>query len=239
LPEKASAKRIVEQLRPLGSDGYRNILLRHGVREPVFGVKIADLKKIHKPVKTDYQLALDLYDTGIYDAMYLAGLLADDQRMTAANLQHWVERANCPTLAEYTVAWVAAGSPHGPAQSLRWIDSSEERVASAGWATQSGLVTLTADAALDLQQVQGLLRRVQDSIHAQPNRVRYVMNGFVLAVGCYVAPLSDAALQTARRMGTVSVDMDGTACKLPDPAAKIEKARKAGTVGKKRKMIKC
>jgi hypothetical protein len=65
------------------------------------------------------------------------------------------------------------------------------------------------------------------------------MNGFVLAVGCYVTPLSDAALQSARRMGPVSVDMDGTACKLPDPAAKIEKARKAGTVGRKRKMIKC
>jgi len=236
---KASATRIVEELRALGSESYRNTLLRHGIKEPVFGVKIADLKKIQKPIKTDYQLALDLYDTGIYDAMYLAGLLADDRRMTADNLQHWVERANCPTLAEYTVPWVAAGSPYGPAQSLRWIDSSEEPIASAGWATQSGIVTLTADASLDLPQVQGLLRRVQDSIHVQPNRVRHVMNGFVLAVGCYVTPLSDAALQSARRMGPVSVDMDGTACKLPDPAAKIEKARKAGTVGRKRKMIKC
>ena len=33
-----------------------------------------------KRIKMDYQLALDLYETGNYDAMYLAGLIADDAR---------------------------------------------------------------------------------------------------------------------------------------------------------------
>jgi 3-methyladenine DNA glycosylase AlkD len=39
----------------------------------VFGVKIGDLKVIQKKVKKDHQLAMELFDTGIYDAMYLAG----------------------------------------------------------------------------------------------------------------------------------------------------------------------
>src|SRR5947209_7953223 len=50
--------------------------MKHGAREPFFGVKIEDLKKIQKRIKKDYQLALDLYATGISDAMYLAGLIA-------------------------------------------------------------------------------------------------------------------------------------------------------------------
>lgn len=77
-----TAKEVVEQLKALGSDAYKKTLQKHGVQEPVFGVKIEELKKIQKRIKKDYRLALDLYDTGIYDAMYLAGLIADDAKMT-------------------------------------------------------------------------------------------------------------------------------------------------------------
>lgn len=36
------------------------------------------VKKIRKRIKKDYQLVRDLHDTGICDAMHLAGLIADD-----------------------------------------------------------------------------------------------------------------------------------------------------------------
>src|SRR5712691_748321 len=115
------AQLIVEELKTLGKETYKKVLLNHGVQEPVFGVKIEDLKKIQKRIKTDYQLALDLYDTGVYDAMYLAGLIADDAKMTKKDLQHWAEKA-CAPLARSTVAWVAAGSPHATEMALKWID---------------------------------------------------------------------------------------------------------------------
>src|SRR5271169_2057364 len=108
-----SAPEILAQLKPLGLETYKKVLKNHGIPEPLFGVKIEELKKIQKRVKKDYQLALDLYDTGIYDAMYLAGLIADDARMTKKDLRHWLEKANCPTIFEYTVPWVAAESEHG------------------------------------------------------------------------------------------------------------------------------
>ena len=117
-----TAQEIVEQLRPLGRDSYKKVLLNHGVKEPFFGVKIEDLKKIQKRIKKDYRLALDLYDTGIYDAMYLAGLIADDAKMTRKDLLHWVDKANCAMLSEYTVPWVAAESNHGRALALEWIE---------------------------------------------------------------------------------------------------------------------
>src|SRR5437588_10950934 len=109
---KPTAKEVVEELRPLGGESYREVLRNHGVPDPMFGVKIEDLKKIQKRIKKDYRLALDLYDTGIYDAMYLAGLIADDDKMTKKDLRHWVEKANCASLCDYTVPWVAAESRH-------------------------------------------------------------------------------------------------------------------------------
>ncbi len=234
-----TAAEIVEQLKVLGTDAYKNVLRKHGVPEPCFGVKIEDLKRFQKRIKKDYRLALDLYDTGVYDAMYLAGLIADDPRMTKKDLRHWVEKAHCPMLGEYTVAWVAAESPHGRELALEWIESGKEGVAACGWATLSGLVAVKDDSALDLAELKRLLQRVRDTIHRQPNRVRYVMNGFVIAVGSYVQGLTDAALQTAALVGPVTVDRGETACKVPSAAEYIEKVRKRGAIGKKRKTAKC
>lgn len=234
-----TAVEIVNELKPLGKESYKKVLLNHGIKEPIFGVKIEELKKIQKRVKKDYQLALDLFDTGIYDAMYLAGLVADDAKMTKKDLQRWVEKQNCAMLCEYTVPWVAAESNHGRELALEWIESKKERVAAAGWATLSSLVSIKDDAELDLAELKQLLQRVQKTIHQAPNRVRYVMNSFVIAVGSYVSALTPLALQTGAKIGPVSVDVGNTACKVPNAVEYIQKVQKRGTIGKKRKSAKC
>jgi 3-methyladenine DNA glycosylase AlkD len=234
-----TATEVMDELRPLGSDGYRRILMNHGVPEPILGVKIEEMKKIQKRVKKDYRLALDLYDTGVYDMMYLAGLIADDDRMTREDLQRWVDGATCEALATSTVAWVASESPHGFEMALKWIDSPSPITACAGWSTLSSLVSITENADLDIEALSGLLKRVRETIHDQPNRVRSSMNGFVIAVGSYVAPLAEVAMETANAIGPVTVDMGNTSCKVPFAPDYIEKARSRGSLGKKRKTAKC
>lgn len=234
-----TAKSILAELKPLGRESYKRIILTHGAREPIYGVSIAELKKIQKRVKRDHELALALYDTGVYDAMYLAGLIADDARMTKKDLQRWVDGAYCSGLAEYTVPWVTAEGPHGLDMARKWVDSKKELVASAGWSTWSGLIALREDGELDLQELRDLLDRVESAIHDERNRVRYVMNGFVIAVGAYVKPLNPAAKKVAKAIGEVSVDMGGTACKVPSALPYIAKIEQRGAVGKKRKTIKC
>ena len=113
-----TAKEIVAELKKLGNAQTKKTWMNHGAQEPCLGVKVEDMKKIQKRVKMDYQLALDLYDTGIADAMYLAGLIADDAKMTKRDLQRWAEKASEP-LAGCTVPWVAAGSPHAREIALR------------------------------------------------------------------------------------------------------------------------
>jgi hypothetical protein len=208
------------------------------VKEPFFGVKIEELKKIQKRIKKDYQLALDLFDTGNYDAMYLAGLIADDARMTRKDLQHWVSKGYGPLLGS-TVPSVAAGSPHALEVALEWIDSKKEPTAVAGWGTLSALVSITEDAHLDLAELKRLLQRVQETIHQSPDRVRYQMNGFVISVGSYVSSLTKLAVEVGEKIGPVEVDMGNTACEVPFAPDYIRKVEKRGTLGKKRKSAKC
>ena len=77
---------IMAELKSQGSESIKKIWLKHGIIEPFFGVKIGHLKTIQKKIKTDYLLALELYGTGNADAMYLAGLITDDEKMTKADL---------------------------------------------------------------------------------------------------------------------------------------------------------
>lgn len=233
-----TADEIVAELRKLGNPQTRKTWLNHGANESCLGVKVEDMKKIKKRVKMDYQLALDLYDTGIADAMYLAGLIADDAKMTRKDLQKWVENASSGWVIEFTVPWVASASPHGREMALEWIESGNENIASSGWQTYSSLVAITDDAKLDLAEIKSLLQRVAKTIHQQPNRVKYVMNGFVIAVACYVEPLHKFAVETAEGIGKVAVDLVG-ACKIPFAPDYIKKVEERRAIGKKRKSPKC
>ena len=233
-----TAKTILAEIKPLGADSYRKVLLNHGVPEPCYGVKIEFLKKIQQRIKVDYRLALELYDTGVYDAQYLAGLIADDAQMTRKDLQRWVDKA-CEPLASSTVPWVAAGSPHGHAIALGWIESKKPLVAAAGWATLNTLVSIKDDAELDPAELKQLLQRVQQTIHQAPDEVRYKMNMFVICVGSYVKALTKLALQTGEKIGPVTVDMGNTSCQVPFSPDYIRKVDKRGALGKKRKSAKC
>ena len=233
-----NANEILAELRPLGRNSYKSVLLKHGIPEPVWGVKIEELKKIQKRIKRDYELSRELFDTGIYDARYLAGLIADDARMTRADLRHWVDAGGTP-LAGCIVAWVAAGSPHAWELALEWIDSPREPVALAGWATLNSFVSITPDAELDLTRLKRLLQRVQATIHQAPNDPRYAMNMFVICVACYVKPLTEFAKQVAEKIGHVTVDMGDTACRVAFAPEYINKVEARGTIGKKRKSAKC
>ena len=232
-----TAQEIIKEIRPLGSDSYKKILLNHGVKEPCLGVKIGDLKKIQKRIKKDYQLALDLYDTGVYDAMYLAGMIADDVRMTKRDLQRWADKAYGAALGT-AVSSVAAGSSVGYELAMEWIESKKESVAAAGWLTLSNIVSIRDDAELDTAKLKRLLQRVQKTIHQAPNEVRYTMNSFVICVGSYVRGLTDLALEIGEKIGTVEVDMGNTACQVPFAPDYIRKVQKRGTIGKKRKSAK-
>lgn len=233
-----NARDILNELHLLGSPGTRRVLMNHGADDSCLGVKIGDLQKIRKRTGTDYQLALDLYDTGVYDARYLAGLIADDARMTPENLRHWLQGA-CNPLAGTTVASVAAGSPQGYELALEWIDSGMEKEAQAGWATLSGIISVKKDAELDLPALTSLLERVERTIHSSPDKVRYNMNGFVIALGAWVKDLTEAAIRTAERIGPLKVDMGNTACEVPFAPDYIRKIEARGSIGKKRKSAKC
>ena len=234
-----NVKEVLIELESMGNAGTKKVLVNHGAKEPFFGVRVGDLKKIVKKIKKNHALSLELYATGNSDAMYLAGLIADEKKITKEQLNTWANEAYWYLLSEYTVAWIAAESNFGWELAQEWIASENEQVASAGWSTLANLVSIKQDDELLINDLRALLYQVEKTITKQKNRVRYTMNGFVIAVGSYVEVLTNESLNIAERIGVVSVDMNGTACKVPLAKDYIQKIVGMGRIGKKRKKARC
>lgn len=230
---------IMQKLEEVGSEQTKSTFIRHGAKEPLFGVKVGDLKKLVKYVKKDQELVLALYQTGNHDAMYLAGLSINSKKMTKETLQDWVQKANWYMLAEYTVAGVAAESNYALELAREWMNSEEEMIAVAGWNTYGNYISITPNEELDLGEIRKLLHQVEETIHNERNRVRYVMNGFVIGVGAYIPDLYDEAMRVAEYVGKVHVDVGNTACKVPLATDYIKKIEQKGKIGAKRKTCIC
>ncbi len=232
--------KVLAELKKKANPLRVNAFVNHGApADKLFGVSVADMKVIAKKIKGQQDLACELYETGISDAMYLAGMVADGSLMPKRVLESWAKNASWLMISEHTVPWVATESKHARDLALKWMKSRKESVASSGWCTYVGLMAIAPDDELDMAEIRTLLKRIQSEINSAPNRVRYTMNGFVIAAGTHVSPLLKDAKSTAKKLGKVDVELGGTSCKVPLASEHIEKAEQSGRTGKKRKSIKC
>ena len=132
---------VMTELKSKASEKTRATYMRHGTEaERTLGVSMADLKLIAKSIKKQQALACELYATGIFEAMYLAGMVADGAQLSKKQLQGWAAAAaHMPMVAEYTVPWVALESAD-PRGCCSRMDPVEE-----GACRGSGLANLRGD----------------------------------------------------------------------------------------------
>lgn len=235
-----NAQDVIKEIEKMGNESYKRTLLKHGAKEPFYGVKIEDLKKIQKKIKQNQQeIALELFSSGIGDAMYLAALMADGSKMSRKELQDWVKKASGQLISEYSVPWVASENESGLELALQWIDSPKENIATSGWCTLISVASTWPDEKLDIPLFEKLLERVEKEIEKAPNRVRYCMNSFVIAAGSFIVDLNKKAIATGKKIGNVEVDMGGTSCKVPFAPDYIKKVVDKGYLGRKKKTAKC
>jgi 3-methyladenine DNA glycosylase AlkD len=235
-----TTKQVLDELKKAGSEQTKKTLLNHGAKEPFYGVKISDMKLIQKKIKDNkQQIACELFDSGIGDAQYLAGLIADGSKMTKAQLQSWADRADWAMISEYSVAWVASENPGAFELALKWIDSKKDNMASSGWNTINAILATWPDEKIDTAAIRKLLQRVEMEIDKAPDRTRYCMNNFIISTGIYMKELNKEAVALGKKLGPITVNMQGTDCKVPYGPDYIKKAMDKGMLGKKRKTAKC
>ena len=228
---------ILQTLKRLGQPSLKKMLIRnHGVSEPCWGVKIGDLKPMIRRFKNRQDLAYALYDTSNYDAMILAGLIADPKAFKRQDLTRWLENARGGSLASHTVPRLVALGPHAWVLGSRWIELKNTRKRAAGWVVLGMLALSQADESLDMQRLSSWMHRVEASIHDECHEVQDAMNGFLIQVGCGVVALHQRAKEIAARVGRLDLNLGNNACQCPEALAYLERSARKGVIGKKRSL---
>ena len=213
---------VMRELKRAGSAQTRKTYARHGAQEPMFGVSFATLKTLMKRIDVDHDLAVELWDTGNFDARNLAVKIGDPGRMTSADLDRWGRETSAPRLGVGYVAMIASEGPHAAKKVGQWLASSDDKERCHGWSLLGQLAR--RDETIPDSFFEKRLAEIVRSIHAAPNAEREGMNLAVIAIGCRSAALRKAAMAAAKRIGKVEVDHGDTACKTPDAAEYIEKS---------------
>ncbi len=208
-------------LERAGSEQTRKTYLRHGAKEPLFGVSFATLKVLLKTIGVDHELAMALWDTGNLDARNLAVKIVDPMQMTAQDLDDWA-RWDVPKTCGGYVAVVASEGPHAMSRAKAWLASKDLAQRATGW-TLVGVLAMRDESAPDSWLLERLAE-IERSIHTAPNVLRDPLNLALIQIGCRNAALRKAATAAAKRIGKVTTDHGDTACKTPDAASYIDKS---------------
>ncbi len=211
----------MKQLEARGTAQNRKIYARHGAGANVFGVSYADLYKLQKQIKVDHELAAQLWATGNHDAQVLATLVANPLAVTDKQAEEWAKNLTLG-LTEMFGRFLIK-SPLARKKAEKWHKSRDEWVASVGWILIGGLAMGNHE--LPDEYFEPYLKLIETGVHKQKNRVRYEMNGALIAIGMRNDGLEKRAIDVAKKIGKVVVDHGETNCKTPDVIEYIAKAK--------------
>ena len=190
-------------LSEIGNDSFKKIYLSHGAREPLFGVKMGELRSLAKKIGIDHPLALELYTTGNSDAMMLALLIADPQQVDETLLDHWVSLAYWDMLSERGIAELASSNVKAWQIAEKWIQSKDEMTACAGYSLYMTLFTKTDNRLMDVEKIKTMLISMSNRIHHELPHLQYAMNNCLIMAGIHIDPIYEFCLELANSIGYV------------------------------------
>lgn len=230
---------ILKELEALGSERTKKSYLQQGAHEPLFGVATGAMKPIAKKIKRNQAVAEELYATGNYDAMYLAGMIADVKAMTEDDFDRWMKGAYFYMISDFIVAVTLAETGFAMEVSDRWILDGRELYVSAGYSCYCWLLGNRKDEEFDQDKLSKMLDLVKKTIHTRENRVKYAMNLFVVTIGVSYLPLHEKAVEVADAIAIIEISDAKGKHSLPVASVEIQKAVQKDRLGFKRRNVRC
>lgn len=143
------------------------------------GVNLAKLRAVAKRLKTQQDLARQLWATGDTAARLLALLICRPKDFSREELDAMLRESRAPKVHDWLVNYVVKKSPHAETLRVAWTADPDPVVASAGWALTTERVAKKPEG-LDLP---GLLDTIEAEMKADPDRLQWAMNHTLAQIG--------------------------------------------------------
>lgn len=187
---------VLAELAALEDPRVRAVNERHGDDH---GVNLTQLRAVAKRLKTQQDLARQLWGTGDTAARLLALLICRPKAFDRDELAAMVRETRVPKVHDWFVNYVVKKSPHAEDLRTAWMADPDPVVASAGWALTSDRVVKKSEG-LDLA---GLLDVIEAQMKAAPGRLQWAMNTCLAQIGIEHPEHRTRALEIGERLGVL------------------------------------
>jgi 3-methyladenine DNA glycosylase AlkD len=181
------------ELAELEDPRAREVNERHGDDH---GVNLGKLRAIAKRLKTQQDLARELWATGDTAARLLALLACRPKAFGRDELDAMLRESRAAKVQDWLVNYVVKKGPHAEDLRVAWLSDPDPVVAAAGWALTSERVA-KAPEGLDLP---GLLDVIEAQMKDAPDRLQWAMNTCLAQIGIEHAGHRARALEIGERL---------------------------------------
>lgn len=188
---------ILAHLESLGDPKVREYNYRHGAGDKQYGVKLGDLRAIAKKVKVDHALGLELWNTGILDAMLLGILVMKPKQLTLIDLETMVRELTTAQLAEWFSSYVLKVHPERESLREKWMNSDNAMTARMGWSLTASRIGKDPGG-LD---IVALLDRLEAEMGTAPEAAQWTMNYALAEIGINFPELRERAIAIGEELG--------------------------------------
>ncbi|MFI7505747.1 DNA alkylation repair protein [Micromonospora aurantiaca] len=196
MAETTTVAEVTAELAALDDPKIRAVNERHGDDH---GVNLGKLRAVAKRLKTQQELARELWATGDSAARLLAMLICRPKAYGRDELDAMLREARTPKVHDWLVNYVVKKSPHAEPLRLAWSADRDPVVASAGWALTTERVARNPDG-LDLA---GLLDVIEAEMAGAPERLQWAMNHCLAQIGIEHPAYRDRAIGIGERLGVL------------------------------------
>jgi len=188
-------KQVMRELATLGEAKMRAADERQGDDH---GVNLTRLRELARRLKTQHELALELWATGDTAARLLSTLVCKPKAFSAAELDAMIRDIRSPKLLDWFI--VNAVKPGRHAEDLRpgWKDG-DDLVGRAGWSLTTERVVKKPEG-LDLD---ALLDQIEKEMKHAPARKQWAMNHCLAEIGIHHPELRARAIGIGERLAVL------------------------------------
>jgi 3-methyladenine DNA glycosylase AlkD len=184
---------VMAELAALEDPKTREVNKKHGDDH---GVNLGMLRALAKRLKTQQELARQLWKTADTAARLLAILICRPKAFERHELDIMLREARTPKVHDWLMTYVVKRSPHSEQLRLAWSADPDPVVASAGWALTTERVANKPEG-LDLA---GLLDIIEAEMGDAPARLQWAMNHCLAQIGIEHAEYRARAIDIGERL---------------------------------------
>jgi 3-methyladenine DNA glycosylase AlkD len=189
----------LQELKGLADPNVRAKMAYFGIHVPrAYGISAPVLHAFARHVGRDQELAEELWASGVHEAMSLATLIGESDKVTAAQMERWACDFNAWDIVDAACCYLYATAKPAWSKIYEWSNRPEEFVKRAAFSLAAYLSY--KDKQAEDARFEKFLRVIEREAHDERHFVKKAVNWALRNIGKRNWPLNRAAIQAAERI---------------------------------------